>query len=69
MLTLRKAQSGLLRLMTPEGWRGRLKKRRDLQRKHMAIAVGQVQKSASPYVSRNTLAEWVGQKKTQPCFL
>ena len=29
----------------------------------MAIAVGQVAKSASPYVSRGTLAEWVEQKK------
>ena len=44
MLPLRKAQSGLLRMMAPEWWRGRLKKMRDLQREHMAIAVGQVQK-------------------------
>lgn len=62
-LPLRKAQSGLLRMMAPEWWRGRLKTQRDLQREHMAIAVGQVQKSASPYVSRGTLAEWVEQKK------
>ncbi|MBD9643664.1 replication endonuclease [Pantoea sp. PNT02] len=62
-LSLRKAQSGLLRMMAPEWWRGRLKQMRDLQREHMAIAVGQVQKSASPYVSRGTLAEWVEQKK------
>ncbi|MGD8107788.1 replication endonuclease [Pantoea sp. FN0302] len=62
-LPLRKAQSGLLRMMAPEWWRGRLKKMRDLQREHMAIAVGQVQKTASPYVSRGTLGEWVEQKK------
>ncbi|MEN4769026.1 replication endonuclease [Duffyella gerundensis] len=62
-LALRKAQSGLLRMMAPEWWRGRLKKMRDLQREHMAIAVGQVQKAASPYVSRGTMAEWVEQKK------
>lgn len=62
-LPLRKAQSGLLRIMAPEWWRGRLKKMRDLQREHMAIAVGQVQKTASPYVSRGTLGEWVEQKK------
>lgn len=63
VLPLRKAQSGLLRMMAPEWWRGRLKTLRDLQREHMAIAVGQVQKSASPYVSRGTLAEWMEQKK------
>lgn len=63
VLPLRKAQSGLLRMMAPEWWRGRLKQMRDLQREHMAIAVGQVQKAASAYVSRGTLAEWVEQKK------
>ncbi|AOE39098.1 replication protein A [Pantoea agglomerans] len=62
-LPLRKAQSGLLRMMVPEWWRGRLKQMRDLQREHMAIAVGQVQKAASPYISRSTLAEWIEQKK------
>lgn len=62
-LSLRKAQSGILRMTAPEWWRGRLKQMRDLQREHMAIAVGQVQKSASPYVSRGTLAEWIEQKK------
>ena len=63
VLEMRKAQSGLLRMMAPEWWRGRLKQMRDLQREHMAIAVGQVQKAASAYVSRGTLAEWVEQKK------
>ncbi|MGD8163359.1 replication endonuclease [Pantoea sp. FN0307] len=63
VLPLRQAQSGLLRMMAPEWWRGRLKRMRDLQREHMAIAVGQVQKSASAYVSRSTLGEWVEQKK------
>ena len=56
-------ESALLRMMAPEWWRGRLKRRRDLMREHMAIAVGQVQKAASPYVSRTTLGEWVEQKK------
>ncbi|MFP9230157.1 replication endonuclease [Pectobacterium cacticida] len=57
------AESGLLRMMSPEWWRVRIKRRRDLQREHMAIAVGQVQKSASAYVSRSTLGEWIEQKK------
>ncbi len=61
--TPRHAESGLLRMMAPEWWRGKLKRSRDLQREHMAIAVGQVQKAASAYVSRSTKGEWVEQKK------
>lgn len=57
------AESGLLRMMSPEWWRVRIQRRRDVQREHMAIAVGQVQKSASAYVSRSTLGEWIEQKK------
>ncbi|CAI1905885.1 replication endonuclease [Serratia proteamaculans] len=56
-------ESGLLRMMAPDWWRARLKRRRDLMREHLAIAVGQVQKAASAYVSRSTLGEWVEQKK------
>lgn len=61
--TPRHAESGLLRMMAPEYWRGKLKRSRDLQREHMAIAVGQVQKAASAYVSRSAQGEWVEQKK------
>jgi hypothetical protein len=61
--TTRTAESGLLRMVAPEWWRTKLKRRRDLQREHMAIAVGQVQKAASAYVSRSTQGEWVEQKK------
>lgn len=59
----RNAESAILRMMSPEWWRVRLQRRRDLHREHMAIAVGQVQKAASPYVSRGTLGEWTEQKK------
>ncbi|EIZ9128720.1 replication endonuclease [Cronobacter turicensis] len=62
-LTERQAHSGMLRMMAPEWWYLRLKRARDLQREHLAIAVGQVQKAASAYVSRKTLGEWVEQKK------
>ncbi|WP_270494327.1 replication endonuclease [Citrobacter gillenii] len=58
-----KAESGLLRMMAPEWWYQRLKRARDLQREHLAIAVGQVQKAANAYVSRKTLGEWIEQKK------
>lgn len=39
----RKAESGILRLMAPEWWYQRLKRARDLQREHLAIAVGRVE--------------------------
>ena len=55
--------SACARMTSPEWWRGQLKRRRDQQREHLAIAVGQVQLRASPYVSRSTLGEWKEQKK------
>lgn len=62
-LEMRKAESGILRMMAPEWWYLRFKRARDTQREHMAITVGQVQKAASAYVSRKTLGEWIDQKK------
>lgn len=67
-LTERQAYSGILRMMAPEWWYLRLKRARDLQREHLAIAVGQVQKTASAYVSRKTLGEWIDQKKRNTEF-
>lgn len=67
-LTERQAHSGILRMMAPDWWYLRLKRARDIQREHLAIAVGQVQKAASAYVSRKTLGEWVEQKKRNTEF-
>lgn len=67
-LTERQAYSGILRMMAPEWWYLRLKRARDLQREHLAIAVGQVQKTTSAYVSRKTLGEWIDQKKRNTEF-
>lgn len=67
-LETRKAESGILRMMAPEWWYQRLKRARDVQREHLAIAVGQVQKAASAYVSRKTLGEWIEQKKRNAEF-
>ncbi|WP_408673203.1 replication endonuclease [Xenorhabdus doucetiae] len=61
--------AGLLRMMSDKWWYGRLKQMRDIRTEHMAIAVGQVQKSASPYVSRTTLREWKEQKRKSWEFL
>ncbi|PHM61500.1 replication protein A [Xenorhabdus ishibashii] len=55
--------SGMLRMMSARWWYFRLKHLRDIQSEHMAIAVGQVQQAASPYVSRQALREWLEQKR------
>ncbi|PHM74294.1 replication endonuclease [Xenorhabdus kozodoii] len=55
--------SGMLRMMSSRWWYFRLKRLRDIQSEHMAIAVGQVQQAASPYVSRQALREWLEQKR------
>ncbi|WP_445935639.1 replication endonuclease [Photorhabdus sp. P32] len=61
--------AGLLRMMSDKWWYARLKRMRDIRAEHMAIAVGQVQKSASPYVSRGTLREWLEQKRRNWDFI
>ncbi len=55
--------SGLLRMMSDKWWYSRLKRMRDIRAEHLAIAVGQVQKAASSYVSRSALREWNEQKR------
>ncbi|CBJ89253.1 Replication gene A protein (GpA) [Xenorhabdus nematophila ATCC 19061] len=55
--------SGMLRMMSARWWYFRLKRLRDIQSEHMAIAVGQVQQAASPYISRQALREWLEQKR------
>lgn len=55
--------SAVARMTSPIWWTNQIKRRRDLQREHLSIAVGQVQKAASAYVSRATLGEWKEQKK------
>ncbi|WFQ78230.1 replication endonuclease [Xenorhabdus sp. SF857] len=55
--------SGMLRMMSARWWYFRLKRLRDIRSEHMAIAVGQVQQVASPYVSRQALREWLEQKR------
>ncbi len=55
--------AAMLRMMSARWWYFRLKRLRDIQSEHMAIAVGQVQKMASPYVSQHALREWLEQKR------
>ncbi|OCQ52337.1 Bacteriophage replication gene A protein (GPA) [Photorhabdus australis subsp. thailandensis] len=61
--------AGLLRMMSDQWWYIRLKRIRDIRAEHIAIAVGQVQKAVSSYVSRQTLHEWIEQKRLNWEFL
>jgi hypothetical protein len=57
------AQCGLLKLLDTKWWQRRLKKARALMREHLAIAMGQVSKSASTYCSRDCLSEYKEQQR------
>ncbi|WFQ80908.1 replication endonuclease [Xenorhabdus sp. SF857] len=61
--------AALLRMMDAQWWYRRLKRLCDIKLEHLAIAIGQVQKSASPYVSRTTLHRWLEQKRSNWQFL
>ncbi|SGZ09053.1 Putative phage gene [Moritella viscosa] len=68
-LTAAEAECGILRLTCNRAWESKLKAKRSIMREHLAIAVGQVQKSASPYCSRDCLHEWKNQKQRNRDFI
>ncbi|SQD80427.1 replication endonuclease [Moritella yayanosii] len=68
-LTQAKAESGILRLVCQRAWERKLSSKRAEMREHLALAVGQVQKAASPYCSRDCLREWKDQKKRNRDFI
>lgn len=53
----------LAKLSNEKWWQNKLKRIWAFQREHLAIAAGQVQKSASPYASRACVGEWKEQKR------
>ena len=53
----------LAKLSDAKWWQNKLKRQWAFQREHLAIAAGQVQKSASPYASRTCVGEWREQKR------
>ncbi|WP_085247401.1 replication endonuclease [Gilliamella mensalis] len=53
----------LAKLSDDSWWQSKLKRTWAFQREHLAIAAGQVQKSASPYASRTCVGEWREQKR------
>ncbi|MCJ8348282.1 replication endonuclease [Moritella sp.] len=63
------AECGILRLVCHRAWENKLNKKRMIMREHLAIAVGQVQKAASPYCSRDCMHEWKNQKQRNRDFI
>ncbi|WP_392565156.1 replication endonuclease [Utexia brackfieldae] len=59
----------LAKITDDNWWNNKLKRRRDIQREHLSIAVGQVQKKASPYASRSCIGEWIEQKRQNKEFI
>ena len=53
----------LAKLSDAKWWQSKLKRQWAFQREHLAIAAGQVQKSASPYASKTCVGEWKEQKR------
>lgn len=53
----------LAKLSDAKWWQNKLKRQWSFQREHLAIAAGQVQKSANPYASRTCVGEWKEQKR------
>ena len=68
-LTNENCIKALAKITNHEWWQRKLKTRRDFEHEHLAIAVGQVQKKASPYASRSCQMEWKEQKRRNQKYL
>lgn len=62
-ITAQQIVIALAKLSDDKWWQNKLKRLWAFQREHLAIAAGQVQKSASPYASRTCVGEWKEQKR------
>lgn len=62
-ITAQQIVIALAKLSDNKWWQNKLKRQWAFQREHLAIAAGQVQKSASPYASRACVGEWKEQKR------
>ncbi|WP_392551222.1 replication endonuclease [Orbus wheelerorum] len=63
-LSEREALIALAKVSDNQWWYNQLKRRRDHQKEHLAIAAGQVQNKASAYASRSCISEWTQQKQS-----
>ncbi|QDJ13053.1 replication protein [Mergibacter septicus] len=68
-LTPEKMDIAMNKMLCEKWWANELLKARSFIREHLKIAVGQVQKSASPYASHEAVAEWRAAKKRTKEFV
>lgn len=68
-LTNHNATVAFAKITEAKWWQRQLKKRRNTQREHLAIAAGQVQAKAHAYCSLDCYQEWLNQKKSNLEFL
>ncbi len=68
LLDDQRMDSALLKMQSESWWHSKLLRLRNVIQEHARIAVGQVQKKASPYVSYETLSRWKQQKKKNRDF-
>lgn len=68
-LTDEHATISLAKMTFANWWRNKLKRYRDMQREHLAIASGLVHRKASPYASLSCIAEWAEQKRRNRQFI
>lgn len=68
LITENQILAACARMTSPSWLYNQIQRRRNFQREHLAIAVGQVQKLASPYASQTTVNEWLEQKRRNTEF-
>lgn len=63
------AECALLRMCCDKWWGRKLKRIKDQTNEHILIAIGDVQKKISPYISAQSLQEWNQQQKSNRDYL
>lgn len=63
------AECAILRMSCDKWWLRKFKRIKDQTNEHILIAIGEVQKKVSPYISAQSLSEWNQQQKSNRDYL
>jgi hypothetical protein len=63
------AECAILRMNCDKWWLRKFKRIKDQTNEHILIAIGEVQKKVSPYISAQSLSEWNQQQKSNRDYL
>lgn len=63
------AECAILRMSCEKWWLRKLNRIKDQTNEHILIAIGEVQKKVSPYISAQSLSEWNQQQKSNRDYL